>query len=537
MIVQVYAGDVLIYDNRLENYALFSLKVQAKAESGGNAALQMPRTHPAYSRFVSLKTIVKILRDGELIFRGRALFPSDDFDGSRTITCESERCFFADAVMRPYLYRTDPAAIFRDIVAIYNEQVDVEKRFAVGSVTVTDANDYVRMESESATTVAEALRKLVNRCGGYITFSTNADGKRAVNWLAELSHYSTQNIEFGENLLDFSRTDDAADLATVLIPYGAKDEETGERVTIESVNDGKDYIEAADAIALRGRIVKAVTWDSVTLPGNLLNKATAYLAEAKLITTQLSLSAVDLSAMDKDIDTFSVGDLVHVKSKMHGIDADYLLLERSYDLLNPASDTVTLGKSYTTLTGSAESGERRQTDGLDRVERDARADYEKNKAMISETETWLTSLIEQTSESIRSEVSAQQKETDALKGRVTEVEQTAGSVSVRVGRIEADGVNKVTTSTGFTFDENGLTVEKSGAGTKTTVDETGLTVQDANGASAEELLYAGVDSETKESVVKAKNIRVSKYLIVGKNSRFEDYEADGEPRTGCFFIG
>ena len=134
-------------------------------------------------------------------------------------------------------------------------------------------------------------------------------------------------------------------------------------------------------------------------------------------------------------------------------------------------------------------------------------------------------------------VSAQQKETDALKGRMTEVEQTADAVAISVEKIEADGVSKVTTSTGFTFDENGMTVEKSGSGTKTTVDETGLTVADANGAAAEELLYAGVDAETGESVVKAKNIRVSKYLVVGKNSRFEDYEADGEQRTGCFFIG
>lgn len=537
MIVQVYADDVLVYDNRLEDYALLTLQVQAKAESGGSASIQMPRTHPAYSRFVSLKTIVEILRDGEMIFRGRALYPSDDFDGSRTVTCESERCFFSDAVMRPYIYRTDPASIFSDIIAIYNEQVNVEKRFTVGSVTVTDDNDYVRMESDSAASIAETLRKLVDLCGGYITFGTNADGNRTVNWVSELSHYSTQNIELGENLLDLARTDNASDLATVLIPYGAKDEETGERVTIESVNGGKDYIEAEDAIALRGRIVKSVTWDSVTLPTNLLKKATAYLAEAKLITTQLTLSAIDLSAMNKDIDTFSVGDLVHVKSKVHGVDADYLLLERSYDLLNPASDTVTLGKSYTTLTGSAESDDKRQTEGLDRVEREARADYEKNKAVISNTETWLTSLIEQTSESIRSEVSVQQKETETLKERITEVEQTADAVSISIEKIEADGVSKVATSTGFTFDENGMTVEKSGAGTKTTVDETGLTVADANGAAAEELLYAGVDGETGESVVKAKNIRVSKYLVVGKNSRFEDYEADGEQRTGCFFIG
>ena len=34
--------------------------------------------------------------------------------------------------------------------------------------------------------------------------------------------------------------------------------------------------------------------------------------------------------------------------------------------------------------------------------------------------------------------------------------------------------------------------------------------------------------------VDAKNLHATTYLIVGKNSRFEDY---GNSRTGCFWIG
>ena len=34
--------------------------------------------------------------------------------------------------------------------------------------------------------------------------------------------------------------------------------------------------------------------------------------------------------------------------------------------------------------------------------------------------------------------------------------------------------------------------------------------------------------------VNAKNLRATTYLIVGKNSRFEDY---GDGRTACYFIG
>ncbi|MBQ8763148.1 MAG: hypothetical protein IJZ07_03505 [Clostridia bacterium] len=38
--------------------------------------------------------------------------------------------------------------------------------------------------------------------------------------------------------------------------------------------------------------------------------------------------------------------------------------------------------------------------------------------------------------------------------------------------------------------------------------------------------------------VKAANLHATTYLIIGNYSRFEDYtNADGEARTGCFWIG
>jgi hypothetical protein len=113
-----------------------------------------------------------------LLFRGRALYPEDDFYNRRTITCEGERCFFRDGVHRPYVYQDGPAAIFSTVVELYNAQVDEFKRFKVGTVTVTDPNNYIRLESESAESFAATIDKLVERCGGYVVFTTNADGDR-----------------------------------------------------------------------------------------------------------------------------------------------------------------------------------------------------------------------------------------------------------------------------------------------------------------------------------------------------------------------
>ena len=405
--IQVYADGALIYDSRLEDYSLLGLTVTAGLNKGGTASIVMPPNHPAYNVFTSYKTVVEIFRDDLLLFRGRALYPSDDYYNRRTITCEGERCFLRDGVLRPYVYQDDPAAIFADVIGQYNAQVDPFKQFVIGTVTVTDPNDYIRLESESAETFAVVIDKMVARCGGYIVFTTNEAGKRVINWLEDLGYQSSQVIEFGENLLDFARTSANTDLATVIIPYGAQDEQTGARITIESVNDGLDYIQDDDAIALRGTIVQAVYWDDITVPANLLTKAQKYLANSKMMITSLELTAVDLSDLDKSIDTFQVGDLIQVRSKPHGVNDTFQLTERTYDLLNPANGKVTLGKDVATLSGADAAGDKKSASELQRLEQNLRTSYNNdNSAAIEEVRQTLTTLIQQTSEEIKLEVAA-----------------------------------------------------------------------------------------------------------------------------------
>lgn len=101
---------------------------------------------------------------------------------------------------------------------------------------------------------------------------------------------------------------------------------------------------------------------------------------------------------------------------------------------------------------------------------------------------------------------------------------SAEDVKIEISKELANGVNKVTTSTGFTFDETGLAIEKTGSEMKTQITEDGMTVY----KSSEAVLTAnniGVD---------AVNLHATTYLIIGTNSRIEDY---GSNRTGCFWIG
>ena len=407
--IQLYVDDKLVYDSRVKATALLGLKAQLGLNKGGAATIILPPEHPAYNEFISYRSVVTIYRDGVLRFRGRALYPSDDFSLTRTITCEGERCFLRDGIHRPGVtYNDSPANIFTEVMGLYNAQVESFKQFVVGTIEGI-STDAIVLEIEEAMHFSAIVDKLVELCGGYIVFTTNTDGRRAINWYANIGYSNGQTIEFGENLVDFSRTTANSDLATVVYPYGAKDESTGERLTIASVNGGLDFIKDDEAVALRGVISKAVYWDGIITPDALLTKARQYLNDSKNLIASLELTAIDLSLLDKNIDSFMVGDIIKVRSKPHGVeDVLYQLTEQSIDFLHPQNDRVILGQSISSLTGADVAGTRKNDDTIKRLNRAIRSDYNVNTdAIIEEVKLELSSLIQQTSEALKLEVSEQ----------------------------------------------------------------------------------------------------------------------------------
>lgn len=101
---------------------------------------------------------------------------------------------------------------------------------------------------------------------------------------------------------------------------------------------------------------------------------------------------------------------------------------------------------------------------------------------------------------------------------------TAEEVRLEIQQELANGVEKVVTTAGYTFDNTGLTVSKSGSEMTTQITEDGMVVY-RDETAVLTANHNGVD---------ATNLHATTYLIIGDNSRFEDY---GDSRTGCFWIG
>lgn len=126
-----------------------------------------------------------------------------------------------------------------------------------------------------------------------------------------------------------------------------------------------------------------------------------------------------------------------------------------------------------------------------------------------------------------SEVAQQTSELNAVKQNLTSVQQSSEQVSIQLQDIVDNGVSKVTTGTGYTFDVDGLRIKKSGEEMGNKLDNTGMYVT----RSDETILQAN------NAGVVATDVTVRNYLIIGTHARFEDYtDGSDTKRTACFFI-
>ena len=316
----------------------------------GQAEFIVYPNNPYYSVVKKLTTDIIIYNNKAPCFYGRVLYDDEDASGAKHVFVEGELAFLCDSVQRPAVYH-DISVIdyFSKIISLHNSQVEERKQFVVGRVSVTDSNDSLYRYSNWETTRETLTEKLIKRLGGHLHIR-HENGQRIIDYLSDEEFNTTckQQIRFGENLLDYSKNMDASDLATCIIPLGARKDESSiegleERVTISDVNGGVDYVMDDDAVAEYGKIYKTVTWDDVTEPANLLKKAKKYLTTTQYEKMVLEVKAVDLSLTSSDVEEMKIGQMVRCISKPRSMDVYLPLAEKKVYIQDFSRNTVTLG--------------------------------------------------------------------------------------------------------------------------------------------------------------------------------------------------
>ena len=465
---QVHIDGILIYDLRVDGLKLFEPKLSHEINKAGSFTFTTYSSHPYISTIgKKLKPIITVDDDSGTIWRGRVLNTNGGFYNQEQCTCEGELAFFNDSIVRTYDYSGGLAGYFDFLVNQHNDQVDEEKQFKIGNVTVTDPNDYVHFSSNQfPKTLSEIKEKLIDKYGGYIWFRHESDGVY-IDYLEDSDLLCNQNIELGKNLIDLSKVVKGQDVATVIIPRGAIiNEETGERVSIESVNDGKDYVINEEAVELFGRIQRVVEFDNVTDPSNLLRKGQEYAADAGNLIASMTFTASDLHKAGSQISNFRLFRYVPVFSKAHGIDEKYLIKKIDIDLNDPMYGKLSVGKTVKTLIDKQLDYNGKYGKIVERVEK-VESNAKINEGAIEElredTNSTIIALreevgsqITQSAESVKSSVYDNvyvKDDVDSLVSSVsTEVEQAKDSWQVIFNQFQSD-VNDIANGNDAKFEE------------------------------------------------------------------------------------
>lgn len=363
----VYLDGKILHDPRLkeDGYVILDPTLEEELNKAGSLKFTITPNNPRYNQYKKLSSIIKVFDNKEEIFRGRVLDDTEDFYKRKDVVCEGDLNFLLDSILRPYSFKGDIPIFAKAIIDNHNSQVEDVKKFEIGKVTISDANNYINRESSEYTETLNVIsEKILSTHGGYIDTRKENDNYY-VDFLADYERVNSQTIEFKKNLLDITKYITAENIYTVLIPLGvlqeveanAEGEETVQkRLTIESVNDGKDYIYSQTAINLFGMIWRTETFDDVTLPENLLAKGIEKLNENIELSITLKLRAVDLHLLDVNVQRLRKGDYVRVISKPHGLDTYFQLTKINLKLTNPEQSTYEFGVSYSSLTERTISG-------------------------------------------------------------------------------------------------------------------------------------------------------------------------------------
>ena len=300
------------------------------------------------------KTLIEVLntKNNTIEFIGRVLMPvpSMGSDGviESTVVCESELAYLHDTNTRHGEFHDISVEDFlKMLINNHNSNTTQDKHFEVGKVEIID--NLYRFTSYNQTTFESIKDNLLDRLGGEILIRYE-NNKRYLDYVLKAGKISPVDIRLSKNLISFTREVDPTQVATRAIGYGAKKDDSEERVDFKNINNGKDYVDDEEAIKVYGIIEKTFLYDDVTLPENLLRKVKEKQKEVNRNLVKHQISAIDLFSIGLEMESFDVYNVHRFINPMMGIDEELRIVEKSIDINEPQSSKLMIGDKFETLT-------------------------------------------------------------------------------------------------------------------------------------------------------------------------------------------
>ena len=214
-----------------------------------------------------------------------------------------------------------------------------------------------------------------------------------LDYLKDVGQEMDSPIQLGTNIETARRELDLSNLITRLVPLGAdldkdnREEETGqyvvrERVTINSVNGGKNYIEDAELVKQFGILQRPMDWTEIKDAGILLQRGQQYMQSQKIAISAWSVSVVELYLIDQSFEKFKVGNTHPIdNAPLSGIER-LQIIKKVIDVTQPESVDLTVGADSMTLS-KFQLQQQEAAKSMEKVLADQQAANEKQNAQAN----------------------------------------------------------------------------------------------------------------------------------------------------------
>ena len=356
----------LLHETQLDGDKVSAGRLEQSLSDIGTFEFELMYDHPLYNAIEPITGLVKIINkyDKEVEFYGRVLKPDAGMDSTglfaKTFVCESVLGYLQDSTQTfKRVPNNGVEDYLRRIIDVHNGQVEPHKQFKIGRVTVSNQSDVPYRYIGYDTTFETIKTYLVGRMGGYIQLRLEEDGMY-LDYLNDVGQDMSSPIQLGTNIETARRELDLSNLITRLVPLGAdldkdtQDEETGqyvvrERVTINSVNGGKSYIEDAELVRQFGIIQKPMDWTEIKDARILLERGKQYMANQKIAISAWSVSVVELYLIDHSFEKFKIGNTHPIDNPPLSCVERLQIIKKVIDVTQPESVDLTVGADSMTL--------------------------------------------------------------------------------------------------------------------------------------------------------------------------------------------
>ena len=248
--IVTYDGDYL-FDPYVSGNTIYDARISANVNASAYFDFTITRKHNLYNTIKEREGLVRVYSDKKLLFLGEITDIQEDFYGSKQISCVDGRDHLNDVLLRPYSTVSGeqdlvaPSSVdgyFQWLIDQYNQgTINSKFTFEVGvnQGAYLDQDNFIYRSSDKFPTVGNELEeKILDSLGGYLTL-TYPNGNPTLNLYADIHEANTQIIDFGVNLINFTRTSATTEQYTAIRPVGGvpKKEESDSPNLIEGTRD------------------------------------------------------------------------------------------------------------------------------------------------------------------------------------------------------------------------------------------------------------------------------------------------------------